>query len=108
MLARSSIQTSRSPAAAPVYVGVLGTRAADGRDRPVDRADHVREADLGRRPRQPVAALGAALARDDLRAAQLERMFSRNLSGISCAVASRSAFTGPGGAAASSASARSA
>ena len=45
---------------------VLRAGAAHGRDRALDGADHVREADLGRRLRQLVAALGAALARDDL------------------------------------------
>jgi hypothetical protein len=67
MLARSSIQVSRRPVAAPVY------STSSGRDRPLDRADHVGEADLRRRLRQPVAAVGAALARDDLGAAQLEQ-----------------------------------
>jgi hypothetical protein len=38
-----------------------------------DGADHVGEADLTRRLRQPVAAVGATLARDDLGAAQLEQ-----------------------------------
>ena len=42
MLARSSIQTSRSAVAAPVYVDVLRPRAAHVRDRPLDRADRRR------------------------------------------------------------------
>ena len=42
---------------------VLRAGAAHGRDRALDGPDHVREADLRRRLRKPVAALGPALAR---------------------------------------------
>ena len=52
---------------------VLRPGAADGRDRTFDRADHVRDADVSGRLREPVATLGAALARHDLGAAQLEQ-----------------------------------
>src|SRR5205085_520480 len=44
---------------------------ADVRDRPLDRADHVRDADLLGRPREPVAALDAALRADEPRVPQL-------------------------------------
>ena len=51
-------------------LSVLRAVAAHGRDRALDGPDHVRQADLRRRLRQPVAALGAALARDDPAAAE--------------------------------------
>ena len=74
MLVRRSIQTSRR-AAAPSRCSATssGPRAAHGRDRPLDGADHVGDGHLGRRLREPVAALGAALARDDPAPAQLEQ-----------------------------------
>ena len=66
-----SSQRGCSAAAAP------GTRppparAAHRRDRPLDRSDDVGDADRLGRPRQRVAALDAALARNQLLVAQLE------------------------------------
>ena len=45
----------------------LGALAAHGGERAVDGADHVRDADLRRRPAQPVPALGPAHALHDAR-----------------------------------------
>src|SRR5579862_1424695 len=45
--------------------------AAHGRDRPLELADHVGDRDLLGRPREPVAALRAALARHEPTAPQL-------------------------------------
>src|SRR4029453_8605673 len=49
----------------------LGPQAADVRDRALHRADDVRDGDLLRRPRKPVAALGAPLRADDPGMAQV-------------------------------------
>ena len=65
MFARSATKTSRSAVAAPCVLELLGANAAHVRERPLDRADDVREGDLARRLREPVAALRAALARDE-------------------------------------------
>ena len=73
MLARSSIQTSGARSRPRCSVTSSGPAAADAGDRALDRADDVGEADLRRRPAEPVAAVGAALARDELGAAQLEQ-----------------------------------
>ena len=51
---------------------LVGPHPAHARDRPLDRADHVRDGDLLGRAREPVAALDAALARDEPRVAQVE------------------------------------
>ena len=68
---RSSIHTSRSGTAAPVVRDRVGTLAADARDRPLDDADHVGDGDLRGRPREPVAAVGAPLARDEAAVAEV-------------------------------------
>ena len=52
---------------------VLRPAAADAGDRALHGADDVGEADLRRRPAEPVAAVGAAPAGDELGAAQLEQ-----------------------------------
>ena len=71
--ARRSIQTGCSAAALPAYSTSSGRVAAHRGDRPFDRADHVGDADLVGGPREHVAAFDAALARDELRVAQLEQ-----------------------------------
>ena len=50
---------------APLVDHLLRADAADVRERPVNRADHVREAHLGGGSCKPVAAVGAAPAGDD-------------------------------------------
>ena len=54
-----------------VVAELVGTLAADARDRPLDDADHVGDGDLCRWPREPVAAVGAALARDEAAVAEV-------------------------------------
>src|SRR5262245_52730829 len=45
----------------PLVRDVVGPKPADVGERALDRADHLGEGDLVRRPREPVAAVGAAL-----------------------------------------------
>jgi len=52
---------------------LLGPLAAHVRDRPLDRADHVGECDLGGVLRKPVAAFGAALALHETRVLEVEQ-----------------------------------
>ena len=68
---RSSSQTSRSPVGRAVVLELVRPHAAHGGDRPLELADDVGDRDLLRRPRELVAAFGAALARDQAAAAEL-------------------------------------
>ena len=86
----------------PDVLDVLRPSAADRRDRPLDCADHVGDADLVGGPRERVPALHAPPACDELRVAQVERMLSRNFCGIPWAVASCSPLTKSPAAASSS------
>ena len=72
MLVRSSIQTSRRPVAAPVYVVSSGRAPRTVAIGP-STEDHLGETDLLGGLGQPIAAVGATLARDDLGASQLEQ-----------------------------------
>ena len=72
----------------------LGAVAPDVRDRPVDGADDVREADLGRSAREPKAPGCAALALHDP-PCLVESTLSRNSIGMSCRAASAGRFRRP-------------
>src|SRR4051812_34234621 len=67
---RAQARTHRDPhllqrLGGAVVDDVLGALAAHRRERSLDRADDVGDRDLARRPVEPVAALGAALAADE-------------------------------------------
>ena len=95
-LARTAIHTSRSGSALPSYSSSSERTPRTFASGPVDGADHLGERDLLRRPREPVAAVGPALAaRRCPPFRRSARMFSRNLGGIACAGAIRSPLTGP-------------
>ena len=63
-----------------VVLELVRPHASHGGDRPLELADDVGDRDLLRRPRELVAALGAALARDQAAAAELGRGCSRGTS----------------------------
>ena len=64
-LARSATHIAAATSAAPVVGEALGPGPADRRERALDGAQDVGDRDLGGGPVEPVAALGAAPARDD-------------------------------------------
>ena len=84
MFARSASQTSRSGCDAAAVLDLVGGLAAHGRQRPLDRADHLGQRDVVGAAREPVAAVGAApavhqpvdaqLAEDVLEEAQRDRL----------------------------------
>ena len=87
---------------------VLRRLAAHARERALDRADHVGDLDLVRRARQPVAALGAALAAHDPGVLELAEDVLQELERDALGLRERSPLIGPSPAAASSAAARTA
>ena len=62
-------------------VELVGPDVTDLGERPLDGADDVRQADLGRGASQPEAALVAALAGDDAGPLQLEQDVEQELPG---------------------------
>lgn len=90
----------------PVVGDGVGALAPHVRQRAVHRPDDVGEGDVCGRTGQPVAALCAALGKQETGVAESERMVSRNLAGMFCACAIRSLLTGPPPAEVNSASAR--
>ena len=69
--ARSATQTCCSDSAEPLVLDLLRALSAHAHERPLDRADDLREVDLLGRLREPVAALGTALAAHHPGGAQL-------------------------------------
>ena len=67
------MKTSRSGVRGAFVFELLGAHAADVRERALDGSDHVRERDLARRAREPVAAFRAALAGDDAGVLEIEQ-----------------------------------
>ena len=64
MLTRRAIQAVFS-CSGPFVGKCLRPHVVDARQRPFDYSHHVRELDLGGRPRKRISALGSALALDD-------------------------------------------
>ena len=95
--ARSSGARPRRPAAAPPIPVLerVGGEAAHGGERPLDRADDVGEDDLVRRAARAGSRPPAPRRLSTIPARRRSRrMFSRKLTGMSCASAIRSAGTG--------------
>ncbi len=108
MLKRSASQTSRSGLSRAAVVELLRRLGADAGEWALDRADHVGQADLGRRAGEAVPALGAALGEDHARMAQLGEDVLEERQGDPLGFRDRLTVDGPRRAAASSTAARTA
>ena len=81
---------------------LLAPHAADVRQRAVDGANDVGQADLPGGPGEPVAAVGAPPAADEPGVPEVGEDVLEEVGGICCACAIRSPLSGPSPAAASS------